>query len=97
MNTQWLPVYQLIRHALRDLREQSELTQIQLATQLEKPQSYVSKIESGERKIDVLDVRNYCRACGTDWLTFLTTLEQKMTELEKQNTIASRSGKNKKI
>ena len=35
-----------------------------LAKKLEKPQSYVSKYESGERRLDLLELEQVCRAIG---------------------------------
>lgn len=85
MNPLWTPAYQLLREALRSVREKSGKTQVQIATLLEKPQSYISKIESGERKLDILEIRNYCRACDMDWLNFLSVFEQKLSEIEQKN------------
>lgn len=82
MSMLWSPIYQLFRDALRDVREHSNLTQVQLSSLLGKPQSYVSKIESGERKLDILEVRSYCHACGINWLVFLRSLEQEFADLE---------------
>ncbi len=43
------------RELLIAAREESGLTQVQVATKLKKPQSYVSKIERGERRLDVVE------------------------------------------
>jgi hypothetical protein len=48
---------------------------LHLKRRLGKPQSYVSKAESGERRMDFLEVRDYCRACDQDFLTFAAKLE----------------------
>ena len=47
-------------------RQKSGLTQQQLAEHLGRPQSYVAKIESGERRIDVLEFLAITRAIGAD-------------------------------
>jgi transcriptional regulator with XRE-family HTH domain len=65
----------LFRVKLREMREQAGMTQVQLATRLGKPQSYVSKVESGERQMDFLEVRDYCVACKRDFTEFVAMLE----------------------
>ena len=49
---------------LREVRHEAGLTQTQLADQLKTKQNMISKWELGERRLDVLDLRRYCRACG---------------------------------
>ena len=44
--------YQVFRALLVSAREQAGLTQVQVAKLLGKPQSYVSKYERGERRLD---------------------------------------------
>jgi transcriptional regulator with XRE-family HTH domain len=41
---------------LKQARAEAGLTQIEVARQLKRPQSFVSKIESGERRIDVVEL-----------------------------------------
>lgn len=50
----------LLRDLLRRLRLESGLTQVDLAKRLGEPQSYVSKYESGERRLDFLEIRHLC-------------------------------------
>lgn len=54
--------YELLRAELKKTRLDSSLRQIDLAKILKKPQSYVSKIESGERNLDVIEFTTYCEA-----------------------------------
>ena len=42
---------------LRKVRLEAGLTQVEAARKLKKPQSYVSKIERGERRIDIVELR----------------------------------------
>ena len=44
------------------MREQKGLTQVELAGLLGKPQSFVSKYESGERKLDLPELDDICKA-----------------------------------
>lgn len=47
---------------LIDARRTAELTQIELANRLCKPQSFVSKYENGERRLDVIEFISVCSA-----------------------------------
>lgn len=55
-NKLWDSKREALRETLKELRIKNELTQVQLASKLFKPQSYVSKYESGERKLDFIEV-----------------------------------------
>lgn len=46
------------------LRKDKKVTQTQLAQQLGKPQSYVAKIETLERKLDIVEFVDWCHAIG---------------------------------
>ncbi len=63
-NKPWGERNQAFLQAIRRIRNEAGLTQVELAEQLGKPQSYISKYESGERKLDYLEVLDICEACG---------------------------------
>jgi transcriptional regulator with XRE-family HTH domain len=54
----------LFRKLLKDLRQEKNITQTQLADSLGLPQSYVSKYEAGERRLDFVETFFLCRALG---------------------------------
>jgi transcriptional regulator with XRE-family HTH domain len=60
------PRSERFRDLLRQARVDAGLTQVELAEKLGKPQSYVSKAELGERKLDFLETLDFCEACGKD-------------------------------
>jgi len=60
---------------LRQMRTDGGLRQADLARKLRQPQSFVSKYESGERRIDVLELREICRALGVSLTEFVRRLE----------------------
>ena len=67
--------YELLRSELKKARVESGILQKDLAKSLRKPQSYISKIESGERNLDVIEFIQYCEGLGIDptkWLRKLT-------------------------
>ncbi len=60
-----------LREKLRSHRLALGLRQSDLATRLGTPQSFVSKYESGERKLAFLEVQRICEALGLDFLQFV--------------------------
>jgi transcriptional regulator with XRE-family HTH domain len=55
--------YEVLRKHLRYLRRSVGLTQAELGIRLKVDQSYVSKVERGERYMDILFYLDWCRAC----------------------------------
>lgn len=55
---------------LRAIRVEAGLRQIDMALALKVPQSYVSKYESGERRLDPLELHAVCKAAGTSLAVF---------------------------
>jgi transcriptional regulator with XRE-family HTH domain len=49
---------------LQELRDEAGLRQVDLAERLRQPQSFVSKYEIGQRRLDLFEVRDVCRALG---------------------------------
>lgn len=54
--------YQRLCQLLREARHEAGLTQVQVAERLGVPQSFVSKYESGERRLDVIELRHVANA-----------------------------------
>ncbi len=52
------------------------MTQVQVAAELDVPQSFVSKYESGERRLDVIELRYVARTLGVSMQVVLERLEQ---------------------
>lgn len=57
--------YQQLCEVLRELRRGAGLKQADVAKRLDVPQSFVSKYESGERRLDVIELRHVAAALGT--------------------------------
>lgn len=55
------PRYRQFLEQLRAARSEAQLTQLQVASELGRPQSYVSKCESGERRVDVVELEAFAR------------------------------------
>jgi transcriptional regulator with XRE-family HTH domain len=70
--------YRVLVGMLRDLRRAASLTQHELAERLDKPQSYVSKVERGERLIDPVELRWWCDATGADVVKVVREWEKRI-------------------
>ncbi len=55
------PEYQFLLKRLRKARRQARLTQVQVAKALGRPQSFVTKCELGERRIDPVDLQRFAK------------------------------------
>lgn len=53
--------YQRVINALKKARKDKGITQAQLAEALGKPQSFIAKVESGERRLDVVEFVHLAR------------------------------------
>jgi transcriptional regulator with XRE-family HTH domain len=60
-----------LQKLLRQVREESGLTQTDLAVRLQKPQSFVSKYESGERRLDLVELNQVCDKIGISLVSFV--------------------------
>ena len=56
MTSKYEVKYQRLIQQLRRARLDAGLTQVDVGRKLKKPQAYVSKIERGERRIDVVEL-----------------------------------------
>jgi transcriptional regulator with XRE-family HTH domain len=68
--------YELFRRLLVEARTEAGLKQADVAEQLGRPQSYVSKIERGERGVDVIEFMEIAKVIGFDPVVFLRKLDQ---------------------
>jgi len=64
---------------LREQREKASLTQAQLAVKLRVSQSFVSKWERGDRRIDLVQLRQWCRATGISLSRFAAMFEKRVS------------------
>ena len=71
--------HRILAGMLREYRERASLTQQELAGKLAMSQSFLSKWERGERRIDVIQLRTWCRHVGTTLPRFIKTLEGRLT------------------
>lgn len=65
-----------LRSVLREARERQRLSQKQLADRLYKPQSFISKIESGERNLNVVEFLELCDAMNVDAVEIISEVRE---------------------
>ncbi len=58
--------YDTLRATLVALRKDAGVTQVELAERLGRPQQFVSKVERGERRLDLVEFIAVCRALRLD-------------------------------
>ena len=69
--------HQQFRRLLAEARKHAGLTQADLARALGKPQSFVSKFERGERRLDVIEFLDVARALSLDPMHVIADLERR--------------------
>jgi transcriptional regulator with XRE-family HTH domain len=70
-----------LQRVLRQLRLGAGLRQEDLAARLDEPQSFVSKYESGERRLDLIELRQVCQAVGVTLLELIERFEEQLIVL----------------
>lgn len=62
---------------LRETRQATSVTQVQLAKKLRTSQSIVSKWERGELRLDIVQIQRICRALDTNLVSFAREFERR--------------------
>jgi transcriptional regulator with XRE-family HTH domain len=68
--------HEIVINLLRQIRTEAGLRQKDIAERLKVPQSYVSKYEAGERRLDLIEIRQICHAVGISLNEFVKRLEK---------------------
>lgn len=74
----WSLQNQILKSQLKEIRKSAGITQLELANRLKRHQSYVSKYESGERRLDFIELREVIRCCDTTLNSFIQEFEKKI-------------------
>ena len=82
--------YGVLLNLLRSLREDSGDTQAELAKKLGVTQSTYSKLERGERRLDVIQLRTIGKLIGISLVDFVTELEKEIRKPSKTKKKRSR-------
>jgi ribosome-binding protein aMBF1 (putative translation factor) len=68
--------YATFLEVFRRARRKAGLTQEQLALNIGETQSFISKCERGERRIDLVELRTFCHAFGISLRQFTDRFEE---------------------
>ena len=78
------PGYRRFCELLREVREEVGMTQVDLGERLGEGQDFVSKCERGVRRIDVVELRQWCHALGVPLDAFIVRLDAELPSLPKR-------------
>ena len=67
---------EILYELLKRTRQNMGIRQVELAKKLGVPQSFISKYESGDRRLDILELRKVCLAMGISLEEFIRKLEE---------------------
>ncbi len=70
--------YEVFLSCLRSARERQGLTQVEVAERLGETQSFISKCERGERRLDIVETRNFCRALRVSFVEFVSEYDRRV-------------------
>ena len=69
---------------LRQVRQEADLTQVELAAKLGTIQSRITDYERGIRRMDLMELRQFCEAVGVTLVDFVERFERLVTEQSKR-------------
>jgi transcriptional regulator with XRE-family HTH domain len=76
--SQFSPEYKILLRTLVRLREESGRTQADVAKAMNRTQSVISKSELGARRLDFIEVRQYCLGLGLNMAQFIEVIEKEL-------------------
>lgn len=72
--------YATLLEVLVAVRKDAKITQVELASRLGRPQPFISYVESGERRIDVIEFCIIARALGHDPVALFSLVAARLPE-----------------
>lgn len=81
----------VLRAMLRDAREQAGLTQVDVSKSIGKSQTFLSDVERGVRRLDVIELWEICQAMGVDLPGFVAQFEAELARRRSARPVRARS------
>lgn len=72
--------YVVVLRLLKQAREAAGITQVDLAQRLGQTQSFVSKIERGDRRLDIIQLRTILQHCSVTLPSFVGLMEKELSK-----------------
>lgn len=76
--TIYTPEHRQLVALLRQLREDADLRQVEVARRLGRHQSFVSKYEAGERRLDLVELREISAVLGLSLVDLVARFERSL-------------------
>ncbi|WP_367237272.1 helix-turn-helix transcriptional regulator [Pseudomonas sp. Rh2] len=77
--TIYRPEHTALLNLLRKHRKAAGLTQVDCSKALNRPQSFMSDVENGTRRLDIVQLRDLCKVLGISLLELVQELEKAIT------------------
>lgn len=78
--TIYRPEHAVLLSLLKKHRKVAGLTQVQCSKALERPQSFMSDVESGTRRLDIVQLRDLCKALGICLTDLIVEFEESLAD-----------------
>ena len=73
---------EILQRTLKDVRIRKGLMQTEIAKKLKLPQSFVSKYECGDRRLDIIELKSICKVLEITLTSFVEEYEANLKEHE---------------
>lgn len=87
--------YETLVALLKQARRDAGLTQVEVAVRLGVEQSFISKVERRERRLDVTELRAFCAVLGIGLSEFVSRFEAALQPPRQRTTDGERSSRSK--
>ena len=77
--TIYRPEHTVLLSLLKKYRKAAGLTQVQCSKALERPQSFMSDVESGTRRLDIVQLRDLCKVLGIGLQDLIIEFEESLS------------------
>jgi transcriptional regulator with XRE-family HTH domain len=80
--TIYRPEHAVLLSLLKKHRKAAGLTQVQCSKALDRPQSFMSDVESGTRRLDIVQLRDLCEVLGIGLQELIAEFEKSLSAAE---------------